>query len=543
MSTNQKPLFSASSALDIALENLHVREIGSFVPNLQVNNNTPSELVRYRIEGPIYRDVRLFVQKIHDTIAKLQLRYQTLLPTPKYLIKYSLRGAAADWSNNLDDDTYDAFESASLQSFCKRLLNRFEPEAIQIEEARITKKKTEAFACKRCPEKYPSNTKLHDHVREKHTKPEKPTPQTPTTPPTPPASPPPAPSAPVSPVSPPSATITMTTPPSSPAPSSPPPSASIEPAASSEPITSPIIPPTTPRKPISWAEMTSRPRQSISRSRLPRPTITTYDLLTPPSTPPHSSILQTSILANNMTKRLSTTRFKTQTSYLTVKDLYIMFHEKLRSASFVAIQQRLPNAHISGNHMRLHQMRITSYFKPSSNNHIFYHFMANPTNNHDIAPPHTRKWKPIPRLMAPRSPPFSTNEKADRPNSATPGPPHGSPTYPPSTSASGSTLAFNKKSADSETMCQSTGIEAEKLKNRGVAFNRFPRQCRHCKQSFTSGNLLHRHVPHCNGSTKGFKHARMGRKLDGPWRKRSNWRYFIDFSCFFANISLIAQAR
>ena len=138
-------------------------------------------------------------------------------------------------------------------------MNQFD-ETTKVEEARIAKKKAEAFACKRCPEKYSNNTKLHDHVREKHNK--KPVKSTPPTPPfslppatitmaalpTPPASPPPASSTPVSPVSPPHTTIALTTPST---PSSPPPPASIEPAASSKPITSPIIPPTTPRKPIS----------------------------------------------------------------------------------------------------------------------------------------------------------------------------------------------------------------------------------------------------------------------------------------------------
>ena len=42
-----------------------------------------------------------------------------------------------------------------------------------IEKARITKKKTEAFVCRRCLEKYFSNIKLHEHIRTKHTKFEK----------------------------------------------------------------------------------------------------------------------------------------------------------------------------------------------------------------------------------------------------------------------------------------------------------------------------------------------------------------------------------
>ena len=377
----------------------------------------------------------------------------------------------------------------------------------QAEEARIAKEKAEAFVCRRCHEKYPSNTKLHDHVREKHTKPEKPTPQAPTTPPTPPTpliSPSPAPSAPVSPVS------SVSPPHTS---SSPPPPTSIEPAASPASVitskeSSPAISPTTPRKPILWAEIASRPKQPISRSRLPRPTITiTHGLSTSSSTPPSFPQLAPILLPSELVNSSTSEPSNFETPYFIVEDLYVMFHEKSRPASLAAIQKRLSIAHAFGPHMRLHQMRITSYFKSVS-------------NGHDITPSHTRKWKPIPCLIAgPRSPSFSINEKADRPNSATPGLSHGSPTHPPSTSASGYALASNRKSAESGFMCQTTGIEAEKLKNRGVASNRFSRQCRHCKQFFTSGNLLHRHIPHCNKGIKGFKRAR---KLDGPWRKASN---------------------
>ena len=50
----------------------------------------------------------------------------------------------------------------------------------QAEAVRMAKKKATAFKCRRCPEAFASNTKLHDHVRTKHTKK--------STPPTPPAS-------------------------------------------------------------------------------------------------------------------------------------------------------------------------------------------------------------------------------------------------------------------------------------------------------------------------------------------------------------------
>ena len=43
-------------------------------------------------------------------------------------------------------------------------------EDTRIEKTRIVKKKTEAFVCKQCLEKYSSNIKLHEHMRNKHNK-------------------------------------------------------------------------------------------------------------------------------------------------------------------------------------------------------------------------------------------------------------------------------------------------------------------------------------------------------------------------------------
>ena len=65
--------------------------------------------------------------------------------------------------------------------------------AKEAEETRLEKERLEAFACRRCPAKFPSNTKLHEHIRNHHAKKPKaaalPTPSTPPTPPTLPAKP------------------------------------------------------------------------------------------------------------------------------------------------------------------------------------------------------------------------------------------------------------------------------------------------------------------------------------------------------------------
>lgn len=64
----------------------------------------------------------------------------------------------------------------SFEEFLKERAEkkRIENEKTEAEEARlaekasIAKEKTEAFACKRCSEKYFSNIKLHDLVRDHH---------------------------------------------------------------------------------------------------------------------------------------------------------------------------------------------------------------------------------------------------------------------------------------------------------------------------------------------------------------------------------------
>ena len=302
----------------------------------------------------------------------------------------------------------------------------------QAEEARIAKERAEeaarlaaeAFACRRCPEKYPSNTKLHEHVRTKHAKPAKPTsdekpppPPPPmiavATPSTPPTSPPPAPSA----------MSTTATPPSSPP----------------TPITSHATTPATPKKPISWAEIASRPMTPSKPSRIPRPTA----LPTPPATPPPSPhlapILQPQKSTNSSTKRSSITRFN-KPPYLTVQDLYTRFHGKPKPTSLTTIQIRLPPAPPSG--MRTRQMRITQYFKPAAKS------------------------------------PGSVTE-----------------------------LAPARKYADSRGPSKSPGIDDLASFSKALASHPTHHTCRRCKQHFTSGNMLHRHLGHCNRSIKRWPPA------------------------------------
>ena len=79
--------------------------------------------------------------------------------------------------------------------------------------------------------------------------------------------------------------------------------------------------------------------------------------------------LHSSILINYNTKRFFNTSFKT--SYFTIENFYIRFHDKFRSSSLFAKQIRLFFIFIFES-MRFRQIRIISYFKSViDNNHSF----------------------------------------------------------------------------------------------------------------------------------------------------------------------------
>ena len=124
-----------------------------------------------------------------------------------------------------------------------------------------------------------------------------------------------------------------------------------------------------------------------------------------------------------------------------------------RPASRTTIQRRLPTAPPSGQHMRFRQMRIASYFKPSSDR-----------------PTHQPPTSAIPKVM----------------------------------------LAPNRKHADSRTHGKSAGNR--NLASFSPAFASHPtyRTCRRCSQVFTSRNLLHRHLGHCISGTTGYGTPRLG---------------------------------
>ena len=338
----------------------YVSEIGLFVPTLAVNDETPSGDVIMFHGFRVFRNVRLFIQQVKRVGARDGISLC-------WVLEFCLQGGALRWFNNLTSNEAESLRSGPLKPFYDQLMSQFD-EVTRIEEARIAKQqaaeeariakeKAEAFACRRCPEKFASNTKLHDHVREKHAKkpkeafsnenapPATPTPAALPTPPTSPA----LPLATPTPVAIPSPIASPTSPPTS-------------------PITSHATIPTTPKNSISWSEIASRPKSTSAPSRLPRLTIK-CGLPTPPPSPILSPILETSESANHIAKRPSITpSFATpMKSCLSVQDLYTKFHGKSRPLSFPTMQNRLPSAPPSGHQIRLRQMHITSYFKSTSN--------------------------------------------------------------------------------------------------------------------------------------------------------------------------------
>ena len=174
---------------------------------------------------------------------------------------------------------------------------------------------TAAFECRRCPASFASNTKLHQHIRDHHAKRPKTSTST--------STPPPKPSA----ASPPWKAITDIT-------HTPPRTSCL-----ANHVTRPIFTP----KPFAASAPSSKP-----------PATSTPILTSPPSYP---------CLANHVTRPISTPKpSATSTPYLTVQDLYRMFHQKPRSSSRSAMATHLSSASPFG--MPSRQTRITSYFKP-----------------------------------------------------------------------------------------------------------------------------------------------------------------------------------
>ena len=241
----------------------------------------------------------------------------------------------------------------------------------QTEEVRIAKERAEAFACRRCPAKFPSNTKLHQHIQDHHQKKSaKPASEiaasTPNSIPTPPTSPrselavitsnetamptslctskTPNAMLTFSATSPPASepTLMLTTPHS--------------PSKLTSKPSPPMTPSATPKKALSWAEIASRTIIAPKPSRLPKPTPKPV----PTCTETPSANCPPTLPANPPLKPTP----KHQKPYLTIHDLFEMFAEKPKVTDLVRTKKCTSSPKIS------YQARITSYFKPAANRNL-----------------------------------------------------------------------------------------------------------------------------------------------------------------------------
>lgn len=301
--------------------------------------------------------------------------------------------AKCAWFIRAKKELGDRFIKQREQEHFRRTKELAKEQAKTREEERIAKKQAEGYSCRRCrhPVKFDSNSKLHQHIRERHAKKPKPAeapkPAALAVASTPAATPAftPSPAAPHTPSpSEPAAEQAPSTPASKQASSSPPatPTSSHELAAEQAAL---ITPPMSPK--ISWTAVAAIPPKP---SCLPR---SIKALPTPPATPSKSPVLEHTKL--------------TKKSYLTVDDLYIMFHEKYLRKSFNVIQTNTSPAPSPPPR----QMRITAYFKPTMPKSQLKHS----TNTH--AKPFSamrsskdKKWRPSAQAIS--SAPTSASQSA-----------------------------------------------------------------------------------------------------------------------------------
>ena len=199
----------------------------------------------------------------------------------------------------------------------------------------------------------------------------------------------------------------------------------------------------------------------------------------------------------------------------------------------------MPVNEVPAEDLSINEMSAVSYFiSPSGEGFYFYHFNAAHTNSDDVMRQKTRKWKLTSNLLSGlQMLQKSVNHIAKRFFISTAIESHGSilPTF---SNLHQMRIIFYFKSANSSTSLSSISMvklvsnrkhadlktSGKSLRNRDLASSitsasASHRICRRCKQHFTSGNLLHRHISHCSKGTTGFKSAAKAVRLNNFWRK------------------------
>ena len=71
---------------------LYVRQIGFFIPDLPIEQNTPDDLVVNDNVNAVFRDVRLFVQQIRRVDDEQRQQFKVFLFSSLWLISHCLKG-------------------------------------------------------------------------------------------------------------------------------------------------------------------------------------------------------------------------------------------------------------------------------------------------------------------------------------------------------------------------------------------------------------------------------------------------------------------
>ena len=494
-------------AKNAEIERYYMSEIGLFSPDLSVNNETPAGDLIYFRGYRVFRNVRLFIQQIKQVGARDGVSVRDIL-------LWCLQGAALRWFNSNSYEVKVSIMTGPLRPFFDHLMTQFDEDtriAKEQEEARLT-----AFACRRCPAKFPSNTKLHQHIQDHHQKPTKPECETEKSTPSEPAmltTPPSTPKA---------EPATMPTPSATPPPTSEPALLLTPPITRQEstsdtslPLTPPATPIATPRKPLSWAEIASRPVIAPKPSRLPVPTpkiipkaLETASITCPPTPPPTPP-------------RNSTSKQQHQKPYLTIEDLYEMFDGKPRRMNLQHTNHQAKKRPSSPSVSSSYQAKITAYFRPAAN-------QSEPISQGSKTP--------NPRSFQQHTPAESNRAKSNSPSKwfeKSTVLPYKTSTFSHLPSSEISSILPYKLPVISGRLHRSPTLRAP------FGISASCHSCRICSGTFGSNNGLHRHLRAIH-----FGHApRHGSEKHAPgrntmaWRSLTSWRRNRQFPYFFSCIT------
>ncbi|KAG6994143.1 hypothetical protein G7Y79_00046g081940 [Physcia stellaris] len=254
-------------------------------------------------------------------------------------------------------------------------------------------------------------------------------------------------------------------------------------------LTAPVA---TPRKPISWAEIASRPIVAPKPSRLPIPTAKPIPKCTKtapntcPPTPPKPTP-------------------KHQKPYLTIEDLFEMFAEKPKRRSLIHTKKTESPPKLS------RQAKITTYFRPATNQNASISQGSktpNPRSFHQRMPAESIRAKSLPPTFTKPAPENSIVSPYKMP-SISDGIPFTPAPYPYKGHALNGGPNFCSQRIRPQQVSQSKAVDYQECEDsmHGSKARLFagwyvgrktsktsPHTCRRCFRAFRSNNDLHGHL-------------------------------------------------